>query len=177
MQLPLRLRSVLGTDTRTVDAAKIAGLLGWKEDADLDFKQALNRTPEGRRDLVADVVAMANARGGVIVVGIREEDTQAVELTPLRPGERREDRPDIYQAVAELTAPPVSLDVQQVEAGDGTYYLLLTVPKSHLAPHAFRRPGTPNLRYPVREGTRTRYLAEPELADRYIEIAFGGLLR
>jgi hypothetical protein len=167
MQPPLRLRSVLGTDTSAIGAAQIAGLLGWREDDDLDFKQALNRTPKGRQGLVTDVVAMANARGGVIVVGIGEEDTRAVELTPLPPSERREDRTDIYQGVAELTTPPVSFDIQQVEAEEGSYYLVLTVPRSRLAPHAFRRPNTHDLRYPVRDGTRTRYLAESELADRY----------
>jgi hypothetical protein len=167
MQPPLRLRSVLGTDTSAIEASQIAGLLGWREDADLDFKQGLNRTPKGRHGLVTDVLAMANARGGVIVVGVREEDTRAVELTPLSPDEHREDRTDIYQDVAELTTPPVSLDIQQVEAEDGSFYLVLTVPRSGLAPHAFRRPSQPDLRYPVRDGTRTRYLAEPELADRY----------
>jgi hypothetical protein len=163
----MRLRSVLGPDTSTIDAARIAGLLGWREDTDLDFKHTLDRTPKGRSALVSDLAAMANAIGGVIVVGIREEDTRAVELTPLQRNEQREDRTEIFQAVAESVGPPLTLDAQQVEADDGGYFLVLTVARSELAPHAFRRPGTQDLRYPVREGTRTRYLAEPELADRY----------
>jgi Putative DNA-binding domain len=97
MQVPLRLRSVLGPDTSAIDGHKIEGLMGWREDTDLDFKQALDRTPKGRRGLVVDVVAMANARGGLIVVGIREEDTRAVELTPLHPHDQREHRTDVYQ--------------------------------------------------------------------------------
>lgn len=82
MQLPLRLRSALGSDTSAIDAAKITGLLGWREDVDLDFKQALDRTPKGRHGLVTDVVAMANARGGVIVVGIRESSNHDLITLP-----------------------------------------------------------------------------------------------
>ena len=151
-----------------MDAATLEGVLGWREDLDLDFKEDLNRTRDGLRKLVSDVVALANAQGGVIIIGIREEDTRAVALTPLKPAGEQEDRTAIHQAVAEYTAPSVPFEVHQVEAGeDGDYYLVLAVPKSQLAPHAIRRPGEHSLRYPVRDGTRTRYLAEAELADRY----------
>lgn len=167
MQLPLRLRTVLGTDSSAIDSGMLAGLIGWREDTDLDFKKDLDRGRTGMRGLVADIAALANARGGVIVVGMREKDTRAVEMVPLEPSGRREDRTEIYQAVAEHTSPTVSLDVHHVEAEDNRYFLVLAVPKSQLAPHALRRPGEHALLFPVREGTRARHMSEPELADRY----------
>ena len=47
-----------------------------------DFKQEryANSDP-ARRDLAGDVAAMANTRGGLIVIGIRDENDVAVELT------------------------------------------------------------------------------------------------
>jgi hypothetical protein len=48
------------------------------EAADLEFKQTLyDRTERGRQNLATDVAAMANAAGGVIVLGIAEADGRA----------------------------------------------------------------------------------------------------
>jgi hypothetical protein len=51
-----------------------------REDADLDFKETHYGNSDAQtRELAADVAAMANQRGGVIILGIREENEVAVE--------------------------------------------------------------------------------------------------
>jgi Putative DNA-binding domain len=43
-----------------------------REDADLDFKQeGYGNSDSTRREMAADIAAMANERGGLIIIGIR----------------------------------------------------------------------------------------------------------
>lgn len=55
--------------------------------------------------------------------------------------------------------------VIQSERAAGTGYYLLIIPPSTLRPHAVRQDR--NLRYSRRDGTTTRWLSEPEVADAY----------
>lgn len=136
------------------------------EDEDLDFKQTLyERGDSAKRDLAGDVAALANARGGVIVLGIRDENDTAAELTPVALGGGEEGR--IRQVIASHVAPvPAGISVTPV-AGDveGRGFYLVAVPRSPRAPHAVRV--NDGLRYPVRSGTTTRYLSESEVAEAY----------
>ena len=55
-----------------------------REDSDLDFKEALYGNGDSqRRELAADIAAMANDRGGIIVIGICEENDVAVACSPV----------------------------------------------------------------------------------------------
>ncbi len=69
---------------RAMSAAKVqeitrngrfADLLGLRETNEVDFKSHAYdcATPRGKRDLVADVVSLANAAGGVLVLGVKTE--------------------------------------------------------------------------------------------------------
>lgn len=135
------------------------------EDADLDFKKGLY-TEAKKLDLATDVAAMANAQGGVVILGVEEDNGRARKLHPLelREGEDRRMR----EIVARNAAPVPSFRIQHVpSAADPAqgYYLLL-VPRSPHAPHAVRV-NAESLRYPRRYGAQTLYLAEAEVADAY----------
>ena len=84
----LRLSDLLGTRPEDVTEEDLSRLIagGVREDADLDFKQERYGTSDSaRRDLAGDVAAMANTRGGLIIIGIRDENDVAIELSPVQP--------------------------------------------------------------------------------------------
>ena len=58
--------------------------IGTREGLRTEFKRAEKlRTPKGRQDIARTVVAMRNAEGGSIWIGVREEDEVLVGLEPL----------------------------------------------------------------------------------------------
>lgn len=79
------IETVLGNRLAKLDEQSIAGLVSnhVREASDLDFKESLyGRSDSDKRDLATDISAMANGAGGVILLGIRDEDGAAVDLTP-----------------------------------------------------------------------------------------------
>jgi hypothetical protein len=79
-----RLTSRLGADLAELTPAHLQVLcdLRMPEDADLDFKGKDSYTtsgPEGLDELAKDVTALANARGGLIIVGIVEDSQGCAE--------------------------------------------------------------------------------------------------
>ena len=108
---------------------------------------------------------MANDRGGVIVIGIREENEVAVELTPvaLNTGELGRMR----QIATNNVTPYATFEIRVVESRDDTatgYYLLI-VPPSRSDHMRVRK--NQDLRYPRCDGTQKRWLSESEVADAY----------
>ena len=108
---------------------------------------------------------MGNSRGGLLILGVRDDNDVAVELSPVELTEGEEAR--VRQIAAANIAPHLTFDVRVVacEADASRGYYLLIVPPSTLQPHAVRKDR--DLRYPLRDGTTTRWLSEPEVADMY----------
>lgn len=164
----LRLVDLLGAPLHEVTEAHLERLVtgAVREDADLDFKQERYGNSDGaKRELAGDLAARANDRGGLLVIGIRDEDDVAVERTPVELVDGEEAR--IRQIAASNIAPHLTFDVRVVASEDDPtrgYYLVI-VPPSSLRPHAVRKDR--DLRYPRRDGTTTRWLSEPEVADLY----------
>jgi hypothetical protein len=164
----LRLIDLVGARLDQVAEEHLGNLVtgSVREDADLDFKQArYGNTDQQRRDLAGDLAAMGNGRGGLIVIGIRDENDVAVELTPVELVDGEEAR--MRQIAAGNIVPHLVFDVRVLVSEDdpGRGYYLLIVPPSSLRPHAVRKGR--DLRYPLRHGTTTRWLSEPEVADMY----------
>jgi Putative DNA-binding domain len=164
----LRLTDLLGARPDEVTEQHLRRLVDGtvREDADLDFKQMHYGASDGdKRELAADLAAMANHRGGLIIIGIREEGEVAVELTPVVLDAGEESR--IRQIAAGNIAPHLTFEVWTVSSRSDSSrgYYLVAVPPSTLRPHAVR--SDINLRFPVRDGTTKRWLGEPELAAAY----------
>jgi Schlafen, AlbA_2 len=164
----LRLTELLGVrpDDATEEHLERLVVGGVREDADLDFKQQpYGNSDSQKREMAGDIAAMANDRGGLIVVGIRDENDVAMELTPVELADGEEAR--IRQSAAQNIAPHLTFGFRIIETEDDDtrgYYLLIVAP-STLRPHAVR--SGVNLRFPRRDGTTTRWLSEPEVAEVY----------
>ncbi|MCZ2821938.1 ATP-binding protein [Modestobacter sp. VKM Ac-2977] len=149
------------------------------EGEQLDYKQpgAYARTtgarPEWTREqeFAKDVCALANQRGGLIVIGIRDADEQAAELTPVDGSVEAFHALDqrLRLALANNAAPLPAIDTFPVPVSDFHYCAVVVVPPSPRAPHAVvAEPGRRlALRYPARDGAATRWLNEAEVAARY----------
>lgn len=163
-----RLQSVFGVPPEAAAEEHLQSLVsaGAREYADLDFKQApYGNSDEDRRELAADIGAFANDRGGVIVIGIRDENEVAVELAPVRLDLAEERR--IRSIGTDNVVPYASFHIHVVQCdNDPTrgYYLVI-VPPSADRPHAVRKGR--DLRFPRRNGTQKRWLTESEVADAY----------
>jgi Putative DNA-binding domain len=162
-----RLRDVFGAPLADVRQEHIEGLVasGAREAADLDFKASLyGKTEQAMRELCKDIAAMRNDRGGVIVLGVADEDGIAVDCPEVQLSDDEERR--MRQIVASGTTPHAAFDMQAVPgktSGKG-FYLLIAQP-SPFRPHAVVV--GEGFRYPRRDGSTTRYLSEIEIADMY----------
>ena len=164
----LRLTDLVGARAEDINEEHLARLVagGVREDADLDFKrERYGNTDSEKREMAADIAAMANDRGGLIIIGIRDENDVAAELTPVELVDGEEAR--IHQVAASNIAPHLRFKVRPVPSANdhSRGYYLLVVPPSTLRPHAVRQDR--NLRFPRRDGTTKRWLNEPEVADAY----------
>jgi hypothetical protein len=166
--LSRRLEAVFGTPISKVSYADVAALAASKsvpEDYDLDFKRDLyGHGDSERRKLAGDVAAMANTAGGVILLGVDEDDqarginTPGVALSD--DGHNR-----MHKIVASEVAPLPSIDIIPLEdaaAGPGTGVYLIVVPRSPGGPHGVRI--NEGYRYPRRHGCRAGW--RPLLATR-----------
>lgn len=137
---------------------------GLEEQIDLEFKSAhYDRDQAG--ELAKDVAALANAAGGLILLGVVEEGGVSRSLSPIDlVGGYRE---RYTQIVAARVSPLPQFDIVQIPSrADATVGVVaLVVPRSPNAPHAVVKEGA--LRYPRRHGATTGYLSEPEVADAY----------
>lgn len=155
--------------------------VGVRETDQLDFKlrphlsesgtavTQVDRNWSAEQEFAKDVCAFANHLGGLILVGVREENDIATEAEPTvtDPGAVTQ---RLRQAVLNYSSPSPQFHSIAIESAAGGYYLALIVPPSPTAPHAVRG-ATGNTRrplhYPVRDGTDTRWFLEHEVAERY----------
>ncbi|MFI8802747.1 helix-turn-helix domain-containing protein [Micromonospora chalcea] len=170
-----RLESIFGTALDTLASHHIHALVtaGVQEAFDLDFKQTLyGGKDQEKRALAGDVAALANTGGGVIILGVEEDDqARATKAPGVAISDAEVAR--MRQSIASLVAPMPVVDILTVPepatgAGDDDTqqgFIVVAVPRSPGAPHAVLI--NDGLRFPVRNGATTRYLSEPEVATAY----------
>lgn len=164
-----RLETVFGATIDELTAGDIRALPGNRvsEAFDLDLKGGLyGNSDRERRDLCGDVAALANTSGGVIILGVEEDQHALAAATPgvqLADAERNR----MLQTLASGIAPMPACEVLSVssEADPGLGWFVLAVPRSLRAPHAVIV--NDGFRFPVRNGTTIRYLSEPEVTAMY----------
>lgn len=165
-----RLEAVFGALISNMSYANVAALVASNtvpEDYDLDFKRELyGYTDSERRKLAGDVAAMANTSGGVIALGVDEDDqARAIGIPGVTLSDDEHNR--MLKIVASEIAPPPPIDIVPLEdpVRPGTGVYLIVVPRSPGGPHGVRI--NDGYRYPRRTGRVITYLTEPEIAYAY----------
>lgn len=163
------LHRALGVQPRplTFDMLTAAVQQGVTEQEDLDWKEKLpdDRNPDWKEEFAKDVAAMANAGGGLILFGIREDSrSAAIQLVDVGPWSDDAAR-RLRQAAHALIRPAVQgLEFTSLSDGDVTV-VVLDVPASDEVPHIqFRRD---LFRAPRRYGAQTVDMTEREIEAAY----------
>jgi hypothetical protein len=142
------------------------------EDVDLDFKREDSYTacgPGGLDELAKDVTALANAPGGLIIIGIVEDSQGCADsLNDVAVSDNK-----IGQMYNGLRArvvpylPDIWIRNLETAAGSGSGYVLIAVPGSAIAPHAVRMTSRPQYSFARRVGRTIAWLEESEIAALY----------
>jgi len=141
-----------------VDAQKLKQLLSREEGEKLDFKACLKLTTESeRKELVKDVTAIANSKGGRghIVFGVEDKTKRILGIDKTAFKEEQ-----IQQIIYNRTDPPVPVQVDFVEY-EGKDLAVITIFKSRHAPHQVIQTGA----FYIRRGSTTDHLRRAELAS------------
>ena len=162
------LADLVGAPFRALDAERVRAWVpdGLRESEQLDFKAELyGNSDSQRRELAGDLAAFANHRGGLLILGIDEDDHGAADSLPLVELTDAEQR-RIHQILAGNVFPHLPIEVFPIALNDdGRGVIIVAVAPSPLRPHAVAVNDA--MRYPRRQGTVTRYLSESEVADLY----------
>jgi predicted HTH transcriptional regulator len=160
-----RLEALLGSSLEQVQYPQLMTLIANQvpEAFDLDYKSEMyGSSDRDRRDAATDVAALANTAGGLLILGIDEDDQARASAAPgVAVSEADERR--IRQIVGSQVVPMPVIDFLRIQdpARPGHGLVLIAVSRSPLAPHAVVV--NEGLRYPKRNGAITRYLSEPEV--------------
>jgi len=169
-----RLAFRLGAELTELTPAHLQALCDVRmpEDVDLDFKRDDSYTtsgPDGLDELAKDVTALANARGGLIIVGINEDSQGCAEsLSEVVVSDKK-----IGQMYNGLRArvvpylPDIWINNLETATSSGKGYVLIAVPGSGIAPHAVRVTSRPQYSFARRFGRTTAWLEESEIAALY----------
>ncbi|MFJ4895035.1 helix-turn-helix domain-containing protein [Streptomyces sp. NPDC088788] len=176
-----RLATLLGTDPAHATADDVRRLLNnpqAAEDQDLDYKlKPHDNGTEGGGELAKDIAALANATGGVLILGLQENRKTSIPVHAgpfeLSDGLRRH----YMETLASRAAPIVDCQIHYAtqEHVDGEVpkgFALVMVPPSSRAPHAVTglndtKDGT--LRFPVRTGSGTRCMTPTEVETAFFD--------
>ncbi len=164
--IPPRLRGLIGQDLDSVTPGSLENLVGIVEDTDLEFKAAEFGTTEGQtKEACYDLAGIANAGGGLLVIGIGEDGAGvATALAPVD-SSHNDFGLWIHQVLAARVSPPVDV-THRALAFDGGVVHLLGVTPSIYVPHSVAV-GDGGMRFPLRTGTTRRWLSQVEAADLY----------
>lgn len=102
------------------------------EGNNLEFKREVwSRSDDGIREMLKDISAMANAYGGIIVVGMDENSTtgKALALVDVPNAEQERDR-ILASCLSNIQPRILGLDIKTLETNQGKNILLIYVPSS-----------------------------------------------
>lgn len=174
-----RIAALLGASFQELDRNHLAMLCTQRvaEGVDLDFKQqnSYTKNAESLDELAKDVTAMANTRGGLIIIGIAEDSQGcAGRLTPvdIDDGIVVQLNNGLRSRVFPFLPPDFSIrTIPDMSASPGIGFFLIGIPRSPMAPHAVRPvaggKGQNRYSYARRMDRITAWLDESEIAQAY----------
>ncbi|WAM31092.1 RNA-binding domain-containing protein [Caldicellulosiruptor naganoensis] len=145
-----------------MDKYKLKALLESDEGPKLDFKSKLSlETESEKKELVKDVIAIANSRGGrgYIIFGVEDKTKRIVGINDDNITEEK-----IQQTISSRCDPPVSIKFEIVEY-ESKKLGILTIYKSSLRPHQMVQNGV----FYIRRGSTTDVAKREEIASMFGE--------
>ncbi|WAM34415.1 RNA-binding domain-containing protein [Caldicellulosiruptor morganii] len=145
-----------------MDRYKLKVLLESDEGPKLDFKSKLSlETESEKKELVKDVIAIANSRGGrgYIIFGVEDKTKKVVGIEDEGITEEK-----IQQIISSRCDPPVSIKFEIMEY-EGKRVGILTIYKSSLRPHQMVQNGV----FYIRRGSTTDVAKREEIASMFEE--------
>lgn len=141
--------------------------LGKKEGPRLEFKGAA--ALKAPKVLGHGIVAMLNAEGGEVWVGLREENERAVAIDPIADpeGERRRLLDHLVDAIEPWLSAEIEVESQPSE--EGFVLRIVARPEPRHRPYALLKSG--GRQYVIRVGPRIRPMTREELKRRFSERA------
>jgi hypothetical protein len=133
-----------------------------------DHDAVSTKQSKDRQELAKDVAAMANAGGGLVVVGVQETDEHASALQPVHL--RGTLRTAIVDVVRRATAPFISgIAVGYLRSPEDPSHglVLIYVPASADAPHAVVEPNSHRYSWFIRDEAQAIPLSEAQIAVAY----------
>lgn len=123
-----------------------------------------------KQEFAKDVAAFANARGGVIILGVKDVSGVATGLVPLTSSTPELRVRDLHVTLRNHLSPLPEVQIRAVLDPSGGYFVLVVVPPSDDAPHAVTTPPREERRafwFPQRRGADTTWLREYEIASLF----------
>jgi Putative DNA-binding domain len=145
--------------------------LGERESFRLEFK---GRDALAHPETIArEVVGFLNAEGGVVWVGLREEEGRAVAIEPVDELQKIRLR-DFLVDTLEPTPTEQEVWIQRVESEEGEGVLLVeATPRKESRPYSFMKKGGRD--FPIRIADRLRQMTREEIRERFRNsLAVGG---
>ncbi|WP_432408849.1 RNA-binding domain-containing protein [Wukongibacter sp. M2B1] len=141
-----------------MDLQKLKSLLKQGEGPKLDYKEKIDISLEsGKKELVKDVIAIANSQGGRghLVIGVRDKTKEIIGIDPSSINEER-----IQQIISNRCDPPINIRVEYIDVDSKTVGVI-TIFRSQRKPHQMRQTGA----FYIRRGSTTDFARRDEIAS------------
>jgi hypothetical protein len=164
-----RLRTLLGTAPGEATYAQYLTLIknpSAAEGTDVDYKgERYERKPEWQGELAKDVAALANASGGTLILGLKEDRTTSIPIDDNPEPLTDQLRKNYREALVWRLDPPVECDIHFITKDTAATaphgLVVICVPPSARGPHAvvgLKDVRDHTLRFPYRNDNNTAYM-------------------
>lgn len=141
-----------------MDQQKLKYLLKKGEGPKLDYKEKINlKVESGKKELVKDVIAIANSQGGRghLVIGVKDKTKEIIGIDISHLNEER-----IQQIISNRCDPPINVRVEYIDI-EAKIVGVITIFRSLRRPHQMRQTGA----FYIRRGSTTDFARRDELAS------------
>lgn len=123
----------------SIDEAYLRSLIDGQvpEGRNLDYKETLPTGTSGdKKEFLADVSSFANAAGGLLIYGMKEEGSLPIELCGVREADRDATILRLEQMIRTGVEPRIpGVGIEAVPLSSGGMSIVIRVPRSWAAPH------------------------------------------
>lgn len=160
---------IFGETFEKIEEQHIRNLLKQEiqEQQGLEYKERqYGRADEDKREMLRDIISMANAYGGHLIIGIKEEESGIpIDIPGIEGAEEERDR---MQAICLSNIAPriPGLKVKTISIAEGNPVILILIPRSTRAPHIITYKGL--YQFWIRHDRQKSRMSIEEIGDAFI---------